>query len=95
MGLRNYVNDLKFSKEINSLPEGRWFENSDFARSVEITGKLAMAKDSELFCPISLLAATTFPLCALVIYGGMKHEKFKKSANYQFFSSSQELILNH
>lgn len=102
MGLREYVNDLNFSKRVNYSGLGRKFENGDFARCVELsinTAKFAWNLDNEweegklkhygkiTALPVSVLAFS-------IVYPITKFRNHK-SASYIKFSNDPDLILNH
>ena len=103
MSLRNYVNDLEFSKKVNRSDIGRKFENGDFARSVELS--IHTARDAwnlnEEFqydgCHKYIDRAIALPISILtfsIVYPLTKFKNYKP-ASYREFSNNPDLILNH
>jgi len=108
MRLRNYVNDLEFSKKVNYSGIGRTFENGDFARSLELsvgTAERAWNNGKEFGyagCPewkklVIFDKLIALPLATLTFFGAYVSTKFKlcKPESYKKFSNNPDLILNH
>jgi hypothetical protein len=95
MGLRNYINDLEFSKKINYSEKGRKFEHSDFARCGELTARLIKADYQEHGLKKktgAILSALFFPVSYCVIYKAVQNEK---KMDPSFCSARPYLALNH
>jgi len=100
VGLRKYINDLEFSRKVNYSSMGKWFENGDFAKSIEFALKSAkediFSKKHSLFNRIdNVLLIPLFPLVCLGMYLTTKDIKKDIPSFYEYFSNRSDLILNH
>lgn len=93
MSLRNYINDLEFSKKVNLSERGKRFENSDFTKSVEAC--FSVAKDEGLSGKIyTTLMAPAIPGLAISLYGISKLMKKFSPETYRHFNNNPNLVLN-
>ena len=97
MGLRNYINDLEFSKKINLSERGRRFEDSDFARSTEAyiqAEKECLSGDvvEKIYGLVGLLSPY---FVVPMMYAVIKISKMKKYPIYETIRNDSALMLNH
>ena len=97
MGLRQYFNDFEFSKRVNYSRYGKYFENSDFAKSAELTSilvGLAMKEKGLDYKAMGIAGTLFFPLAHLSAYIFVKKEKKKDPLFYTHFLDDFHFILN-
>lgn len=97
MGLRRDINELGLSKKINYSFYGKKFENSDFAKSAEMTGmliKLAMREKDWDYKTMGIAGILGFPFAHLATYVFVKREKKKDPLFYTHFIDDLHFVFN-